>query len=142
MSTEVLTGLHFELGEDQQLIKESVKDFVERYVAPGVMERDENHEFPHEIIRMMAEQNLMGMVFDEKYGGGGIDTVSFTLALEEIARWDASLALTIGSHTSLCSGHINMAGTEAQKEKYLTQLATGEKLGGWALTEPGSGSDS
>lgn len=142
MSTDVLSGLHFELSEDQQLIRETVKDFVERHVAPGVMERDESHEFPHDLVRMLADQNLMGMVYDEKYGGGGIDSVSFTLALEEIARWDASLALTVGSHTSLCSGHINIAGNEGQKEKYLSQLATGEKLGGWALTEPGSGSDS
>ncbi|MEX1121602.1 MAG: acyl-CoA dehydrogenase family protein [Balneolales bacterium] len=142
MPTDILAGLHFAFSEDQQLIRESVKDFVERHVAPGVMERDENHEFPHELIAMLAEQNLMGMVYEEKYGGGGIDTISFTLALEEIARWDASLALTVGSHTSLCSGHINFAGTEAQKEKYLIPLASGEKLGGWALTEPGSGSDS
>ncbi|MEX0685738.1 MAG: acyl-CoA dehydrogenase family protein [Balneolales bacterium] len=142
MSTNVRAGYNFDLNEDQQLIKESVKDFVERHVAPNVMARDENHKFPHELIKMLADLNLLGMVYDEKYGGSGVDTISFALALEEIARWDASLALTLGSHTSLCSGHINIAGTEYQKEKYLTQLTSGEKLGGWALTEPGSGSDS
>jgi len=134
--------LSFELTEDQQLIRDSVRDFVERNVKPGVIERDGNKAFPHDIINKLAEMGLMGIYHDEKYGGGGADTVSFTLAIEEIARWDASLALTVASHTSLCSGHIALAGTDEQKKKYLTLLASGQKLGGWGLTEPGSGSDS
>lgn len=144
MSNEVLqkpTDLNFSLSEDQQLIKESVKDFVERHVAPDVKERDASKEFPHDIINKLADQGFMGMVHPEKYGGGGVGHVSFCLALEEIARWDASLALTVASHTSLASGHIALAGSESQKEKYLTPLAQGEKLGAWCLTEPGSGSD-
>ncbi|HKI47542.1 MAG TPA: acyl-CoA dehydrogenase family protein [Balneolales bacterium] len=134
--------LSFDLTEDQQLIRDSVRDFVERYVAPGVVERDEEKKFPHDLIAQMREMNLLGMYHDEKYGGGGTDVVSFVLALEEIARWDASLALTMASHTSLCSGHIAIAGNEGQKKKYLSQLTSGEVLGGWGLTEPGSGSDS
>jgi len=134
--------LSFELTEDQQLIRDSVRDFVERHVAPGVMERDEKKAFPHDIVKKLAEMGQMGIYHDDKYGGGGADTVSFTLAIEEIARWDASLALTVASHTSLCSGHIALAGNDEQKKKYLTPLASGEKLGGWGLTEPGSGSDS
>ncbi len=134
-------GLSFGLNEDQQLIRETVKDFVERYVAPGVIERDHSKEFPHDIVKQLGEMGLMGINHDEKYGGGGADTISFTLAIEEIARWDASLALTVASHTSLCSGHIAIAGNEDQKKKYLTRLAQGEVLGAWGLTEPGSGSD-
>ena len=144
MSTDVLnetTSLSFELSEDQQLIRNSVRDFVERHVAPGVKERDANKEFPRDLVDMLAEQNLLGMIHPEKFGGGGVDTVSYCLTIEEIARWDASLALTVSSHTSLASGHIALAGDEQQKEKYLTPLAKGEKLGGWCLTEPGSGSD-
>jgi len=144
MTTETVNQqkqLSFDLSEDQELIKESVKDFVERYVAPGVRERDESKEFPHDLVNKLVDQQLMGMVHDEQYGGGGIDYVSFTLAIEEIARWDASLALTVASHTSLCSGHIALVGTHEQKLKYLKPLASGEKLGAWCLTEPGSGSD-
>ena len=144
MSTDVLsdpTALNFDLSEEQQLIRDSVKDFVERHVKPGVKERDAKKEFPHEIVNKLAEQGFMGMVHPEKYGGGGVGHVSFCLALEEIARWDASLALTVASHTSLGSGHIALAANESQKEKYLTPLAKGEKLGAWCLTEPGSGSD-
>lgn len=135
------SSLSFSLSEDQQLIRDSVRDFVERHVAPDVRERDASKEFPHDIIEKLASQNLLGMVHPEKYGGGGVDTVSFCLAIEEIARWDASLALTVASHTSLASGHIALAGSPGQKERYLTPLARGQKLGGWCLTEPGSGSD-
>ncbi|MEL7834071.1 acyl-CoA dehydrogenase family protein [Fodinibius sp. Rm-B-1B1-1] len=144
MSTDVMnssTELNFNLSEEQQLIKDSIKDFVERHVKPGVKERDASKEFPHELVNQLAEQGFMGMVHPEKYGGGGVGHVSFCLAIEEIARWDASLALTVASHTSLASGHIALAANESQKEKYLTPLAKGKKLGAWCLTEPGSGSD-
>ncbi len=132
MSTDVLeqaTGLNFELSEEQQLIRDSIRDFVERHVKPGVKERDASKEFPHDLVKKLAEQGFMGMVHPEKYGGGGVGHVSFCLAIEEIARWDASLALTVASHTSLGSGHIALAANESQKEKYLTPLAKGEKLG-------------
>lgn len=144
MSTDVINQdrqLSFDLSEDQQMIRDSVRDFAERYVAPGVIERDEKKAFPHDLVKKLAGQGLMGIVHDTEYGGAGIDHVSFTLAIEEIARWDASLALTVASHTSLCSGHIALAGSHEQKKKYLTPLAQGEVLGGWCLTEPGSGSD-
>ncbi|MEX2601250.1 MAG: acyl-CoA dehydrogenase family protein [Balneolaceae bacterium] len=134
--------LSFELSEDQRMIRESVREFVSRHVAPAVLERDKNKRFPEKLIRLAAEQNLLGIYHDEEYGGAGFDTVSFCLAIEEIARWDASLALTIASHTSLAAGHIAHAGSEKQKKKFLTPLAKGEILGGWCLTEPGSGSDS
>jgi len=144
MNTDIMqesSELSFSFSEEQLLIKESVKNFVERYVVPDVKERDAAKEFPHDIIEKLAKQGLMGMVHPEKYGGGGVGHVSFCLAIEEIARWDASLALTLASHTSLASGHIALAANESQKKKYLTPLAKGEKLGAWCLTEPGSGSD-
>ncbi len=144
MSLEVLertSSLSFELSEDHQMIRDSVRDFAERHIAPGVIERDTNKKFPHDIIKMLADQGLLGIYHEERYGGAGFDTVSFCLAIEEIARWDASLALTVASHTSLGSGHIALAGSHEQKEKFLTPLAKGEKLAAWCLTEPGSGSD-
>lgn len=137
-----MSDLSFEFSEDHQMIRNSVRDFVERHIAPGVIERDQQKEFPHEIIQLLADQGLLGIYHNEEYGGGGFDTVSFCLALEEIARWDASIALSVASHTSLASGHIALAGNHQQKEKYLTPLAKGKKLGGWCLTEPGTGSDS
>lgn len=140
-SPEKTHYLSFELTQDHQMIRESVRDFTERYIAPDVIQRDQEKNFPHEIIKMLADQGLLGIYHDEKYGGAGFDTVSFCLAIEEIARWDASIALTVASHTSLASGHIALAGNHHQKEKYLTPLAKGEKLGAWCLTEPGTGSD-
>lgn len=144
MSLEVLertSNLSFDLSEDHQMIRDSVRDFADRHIAPGVIERDTNKKFPHDIIKMLADQGLLGIYHDEQYGGAGFDTVSFCLAIEEIARWDASLALTVASHTSLGSGHIALAGSHDQKKKFLAPLATGDKLAAWCLTEPGSGSD-
>lgn len=133
--------LSFELTEDQKMIRDSVKEFVERNVAPTVMERDNSKEFPHEIVKQLGELGMLGIYHEEQYGGGGFDVVSFCLVLEEIARWDASLALTVASHTSLGTGHIAVAGNHEQKLKYMPALTSGEKLAAWCLTEPGSGSD-
>lgn len=138
---EKKNDLSFELSEDHQMIRDTVRDFAERHIAPEAIERDQKKEFPQEIINMLADQGLLGIYHNEEYGGAGFDTVSFCLALEEIARWDASIALTVASHTSLASGHIALAGNHRQKKRYLTPLAKGEKLGGWCLTEPGTGSD-
>lgn len=145
MSFDVLERSHpisFDLSEDQIMIRDSVREFAARHIAPDVIRRDMEKTFPHEIIEMLADQGLMGIYHEEKFGGAGFDTISFCLALEEIARWDASLALTVASHTSLGSGHIALAGNEQQKTTYLIPLARGEKLAAWCLTEPGSGSDS
>jgi alkylation response protein AidB-like acyl-CoA dehydrogenase len=133
--------LSFELTEDQKMIRDSVKEFIERNVAPTVMDRDNTKEFPHEIVKQLGELGMLGIYHEEQYGGGGFDVVSFCLALEEIARWDASLALTVASHTSLGTGHIAVAGNHEQKMKYMPALTSGEKLAAWCLTEPGSGSD-
>lgn len=138
---ERTVNMSFELSEDQKMIRDSVREFAKRHVTPEVIKRDENKEFPYDIIKMLADQGLMGINHPEKYGGAGFDTISFCTAIEELARWDASLALTVASHTSLGSGHIALSGNEYQKGKFLTPLAKGEKLAAWCLTEPGSGSD-
>lgn len=141
MDTVLDRELSFELTDDQKMIRDSVKEFVERNVAPTVMERDNSKEFPHEIVDQLGELGMLGIYHEEQYGGGGFDVVSFCLVLEEIARWDASLALTVASHTSLGTGHISLAGNHEQKMKYMPELTSGEKLAAWCLTEPGSGSD-
>ena len=133
--------LLFELSEDQKMIRDSVRDFVERNVAPTVMERDQSKQFPMEIVKQLGEMGMLGIYHKEQYGGAGFDVISFCAAIEEIARWDASLALTVASHTSLGTGHIAIAGNEDQKMKYMPDLCSGKKLGAWCLTEPGSGSD-
>ncbi|HET8864383.1 MAG TPA: acyl-CoA dehydrogenase family protein [Gracilimonas sp.] len=142
MDTVLDRELSFELTDDQKMIRDSVKEFVERNVAPTIMERDNSKEFPHEIVKQLGELGMLGIYHDEQYGGGGFDVVSFCLVLEEIARWDASLALTVASHTSLGTGHIALAGNHEQKMKYMPELTSGKKLAAWCLTEPGSGSDS
>ena len=134
-------SLSFELNDDQKMIQNSVKDFVERHVAPTAIERDNSKKFPMEIVKQLGEMGMLGIYHPEQYGGSGFDTLSFCLALEEIARWDASLALTVASHTSLGTGHIAIAGNHKQKLQYMPSLCSGEKLGAWCLTEPGSGSD-
>ncbi|MTI89719.1 MAG: acyl-CoA dehydrogenase [Balneolaceae bacterium] len=141
MDSVVEQTLSFELSEDQKFIRDSVRDFVQRHVAPDVMERDASKKFPHNIVKQLGELGMMGIYHDEQYGGGGADVVSFCLAIEEIARWDASLALTVASHTSLGTGHIAIAGNHEQKKKYMPELTSAKKLAAWCLTEPGSGSD-
>ncbi|HTL03548.1 MAG TPA: acyl-CoA dehydrogenase family protein [Vicinamibacterales bacterium] len=133
--------MDFELTEEQQLLKAAVREFAEGEVAPGAADRDEHARFPSELIPKLAEQGLLGIFAPEEYGGSGYDAVSAAIILEEVARADAAVALLVGSHNSLCSGHILAFGTEEQKQTFLGPLARGEKLGAWALTEPGSGSD-
>lgn len=133
--------MDLELTEDQELLKRAMREFAEGEIAPGAAERDEHARFPSELIPKLAAQGLLGIAVPEEYGGAGYDAVSAAIIIEEVARVDAALALLLGSHNSLCSGHIFAVGDEEQKWKYLPPLARGEKLGAWALTEPGSGSD-
>jgi hypothetical protein len=133
--------MDFRLTDAQQGVREAVREFAEREIRPAAHLYDEKGEFPWEIVNKMAPLGLMGMIFPEEYGGAGMDYVSYALALEEIARQDGGIALTVASHNSLSSNHIYLTGTEEQKRRYLLPLARGEKLGAWALTEPGSGSD-
>src|SRR5574337_109322 len=133
--------MDFELSEEQQAVQTMVRECAEREIAPVAAELDEQERFPAEIIRMLSELGLMGILFPKVYGGVAMDYVSYALVLEELGRYDASVALTVESHNSLCSNHIYLFGSEAQRSRYLPRLTSGEALGAWAMTEPGSGSD-
>jgi len=132
----------FELSEHHALLRNSLRQFFRERVAPLAREWDEAERFPSEIVPELAELGLLGIKIPEAYGGAGLDMSAYAIAVEEAARVDGSLALTIASHNGLGTGHILAFGTEAQKQKYLTRACTGEWLAAWALTEPGSGSDS
>ena len=134
-------GVDFELTEGQRAVQAMVREFAEREVRPAAARYDQESQFAWELVRKMGPLGLLGMVVPEAYGGAGMDTVSYALAVEEIARHDGALALTVASHNSLCQGHLLIAGSEEQKRKYLPPLARGEVLGAWGLTEAGSGSD-
>jgi butyryl-CoA dehydrogenase len=133
--------MNFDLTEEQKLLKQTIRDFAETQIAPGAAERDEAARFPTELIPKMGELGLFGIMIPQDYGGAGLDAVSAAIIVEELARVDAATALIVASHNSLCAAHILNFGSEMQKQKYLPPLAHGEKLGAWALTEPGSGSD-
>jgi len=131
----------FQFSEEHEMVRKMVRDFTEKEIAPIAIEMDETQQFPEKTFAKMAELNLLGMPYDEKYGGAGFDAVSYTIALEEIARGCASTALSFSAHVSLTSAPIYLFGTEEQKKKYLHPLASGEKLGAFGLTEPSAGSD-
>ncbi len=128
-------------NEEHEMVRKMVRDFARKELAPRAIEIDEKEIFPHETFKKMAELNLLGLPFDEKYGGAGMDYISYTITLEELARICASTALSYSAHVSLAAWPISMFGNEQQKEKYLKPLATGEKIGSFALTEPNAGSD-
>jgi len=118
-----------------------VREFAEREIAPNVMKWDEAGEFPLTVVKALGKLGLLGMVFPAEYGGAGMGYVDYITAIEELSRVDGSVGITVAAHTSLCSNHIFLAGNEEQKCRYIPKLATGEFLGAWGLTEPGSGSD-
>jgi len=133
--------MDFNYSEEQLLIKQTTHDFAEEHLAPGVMERDEKAEFPTKQIKMMAELGFLGMMVPEKWNGAGMDTISYVIAIEEIARVDASVAVVMSVNNSLvCQVFLNWC-TDQQKQKYLPRLAAGELLGAYSLSEPQSGSD-
>src|SRR4030095_6953782 len=132
----------FDLTEEQLQVKRSVREFAEAEIKPHVMEWDEAQRLPREIFTKMGELGLMGVLFPEEYGGAGMGYVEYATVIEEIARVDGSVGLSLAAHNSLCTNHIFQYGSEAQRKKYVTPLARGEKIGAWGLTEPGSGSDS
>src|SRR5918992_702736 len=133
--------MQFELTEEQQQIKMSVREFAESEIAPHVLEWDESQHFPVELQPKLADLGLMGVIFPEEYGGAGMGYVEYATVIEELSRVDGSVGISVAAHNSLCSNHVFMFGTEEQKQKYLVPLARGEKLGAWGLTEPGAGSD-
>jgi alkylation response protein AidB-like acyl-CoA dehydrogenase len=134
--------MNFELNEEQEQIKNSVREFAESEIRPHVMEWDESQHFPEELRPHLAELGLMGVLFPEEYGGAGMGYIEYATIIEEIARVDGSVGLSVAAHNSLCSNHIYMFGSEEQKQKYLVPLAQGESFGAWGLTESQAGSDS
>ncbi len=133
--------MDFELNDEQRQMKMSVREFAESEIAPHVMEWDEAQHFPIELKPKLAALGLMGVLFPEEYGGAGLGYVEYATVIEELSRVDGSVGISVAAHTSLCSNHIYLFGTEAQRQKYLTPLAAGDQLGAWGLTEPASGSD-
>jgi alkylation response protein AidB-like acyl-CoA dehydrogenase len=133
--------MDFELPESHRALQSSLRDFCERRVKPYAREWDKEEKFPLEVVRELGQLGVMGMLVSEEYGGAAMDSLAVSVAVEEIARYDGSLALTVASHNGLGTSHLRVFGTEAQRRKYLPKLATGEYLGAWGLTEPGSGSD-
>jgi len=133
--------MNFDLTEDHIMMRKMVRDFAEKECGPGAEERDETEQFSEDIWKKAGELGLAGITFPEEYGGVGADYISYAITVEELSRVDASVGVTISAHASLCANPINLFGTEAQKKKYLTPLATGEKLGAFGLTEAMAGSD-
>lgn len=133
--------MDFKLSEEHLMIRDAARDFTRNILLPGVIERDERQEFPAEQIKKMGELGFLGMMTDPKYGGGGMDTISYVLAMEEISKVDASCSVVMSVNNSLVCWGLETYGSEEQKEKYLTKLATGEKLGAFCLSEPEAGSD-
>lgn len=134
--------MEFELPDDIQALKKTVRDFCEKRVKDKAREWDHQERFPLEIVREMGQLGLLGIRVGEEYGGAAMGALAVAVVVEEVARYDGSLALTVASHNGLGTSHIRMFGNAAQKQQYLPRLATGEWLGAWGLTEPGSGSDS
>jgi alkylation response protein AidB-like acyl-CoA dehydrogenase len=133
--------MDFQFTEEQEQLKRSVREFTEREIRPHVMEWDEKSEFPLATIKELGKMGLMGVVFPTEFGGAGLGYVEYVTAIEELSRVDGSVGIIVAAHNSLCSNHIYIAGNDEQKRKYLPKLASGEFIGCWGLTEPGSGSD-
>jgi alkylation response protein AidB-like acyl-CoA dehydrogenase len=133
--------MNFELSEEHKMIRDAARDFAQTELLPGVIDRDETQTFPHEQIKKMGELGFLGMMVSPEYGGGGMDTISYVLAMEEISKVDASASVVMSVNNSLVCWGIEKFGTEEQKQKYLTRLATGEIIGAFCLSEPEAGSD-
>lgn len=133
--------MNFELSEEQLAVQKAARDFAQNELLPGVIERDTHQKFPTEQIKKMGELGFMGMMVDPKYNGGGMDSISYVLAMEEISKVDASASVCMSVNNSLVCWGLENYGTEEQKQKYLTRLATGEIIGAFCLSEPEAGSD-
>jgi alkylation response protein AidB-like acyl-CoA dehydrogenase len=136
-----MNAMDFDLSEEQLLLRKTVRDFAEAEIAPHSREWDERQEFPRELFGRLGALGLTGVCWPEEYGGAGLSTLDWAIVMEELARVDAGVALSLAAHHGLCSAHIHLAGSEEQRRRFLPPLARGEKVGCWGLTEPGSGSD-
>src|SRR5438132_6315890 len=138
---ETESALNFELNESQRKLMAMVRDFCVREVKPHAQEWDREERFPREVVEHLGELGLLGMTVPEELGGSALDTLSVACVVEEVARWDGSLALTVASHNGLGTSHIMKFGSEELRKRSLPDMAAGKKLAAWGLTEPGSGSD-
>jgi alkylation response protein AidB-like acyl-CoA dehydrogenase len=142
VAVESTGGLYpFVLTEDQEALRKEIRQFAAREIAPHVSEWDEKSEFPAAVVKKLGQMGLLGVIFPAEYGGAGMGYVDYVLAIEELSAVDGSVGIIVAAHNSLGTNHIFLAGNEAQKRKYVPKLASGEWLGAWGLTEPGSGSD-
>ncbi len=133
--------ISFDETESEKILRQTVRDFARKEVAPHARRWDEEERFPSELVPKLAELGLLGLRVPEVYGGSAMTTQEVAIVIDELSRVDGSVGITVASHNGLCVGHILLAGNEKQKQKYLPDLATGKKLGAWGLTEPSSGSD-
>jgi hypothetical protein len=133
--------LDFRPTEEQELLRQTVRAFAEKEIAPRAAALDESQEFPHDIMKRLGGMGLLGILFPAEYGGAGLGYQDYVLVIEELARVDGSIGLSVAAHNSLCANHIYLAGTEEQKRRFLVPLARGEAIGAWSLTEPTAGSD-
>ncbi len=133
--------MNFQLTEEHRMIQQMARDFAEKELKPGVIERDEKQSFPDELVKRMGEMGFLGMMIDPEYGGGGMDTISYVLVMEELSKWDASASVMVSVNNSLVCWGLETFGTEEQKRKYLPMLTSGETLGAFCLSEPEAGSD-
>jgi short/branched chain acyl-CoA dehydrogenase len=133
--------MNYDLSEEHELLRRTVRDFAEQRIAPIAEELDREHRFPYEIVAELSELGLMGIPIAEEYGGAGSDTLAYAIAVEELTRIDSSVAITVAAHTSLGTMPIYLYGSEEQKREWLPDLASGRRLGAFGLTEPGAGSD-
>jgi len=131
----------FHFTPEQELFKKTLRQFAEEEIRPHVREWDEAQKFPRDVVRKLGAMGILGMIFPEEYGGAGLSYIDYVLAIEELSRVDGSVGITVAAHNSLCTNAIYQAGTEAQKQRYVTKLASGEWIGSWSLTEPTAGSD-
>ncbi len=141
MASNTEYGLDFDLGEEIDMLRDSVRRFAEAEIAPRAAEIDRSNEFPNDLWRKMGELGVLGLTVEEEYGGAGMGYVAHTIAVEEISRASASVGLSYGAHSNLCVNQIRRNGTEAQKRQYLPKLISGEHIGALAMSEPGAGSD-
>src|ERR1700760_4530296 len=133
--------MYFDLSEEHLMIRQAARDFAQKELLPGVIERDEHQKFPAEQVKMMGEMGFMGMMVSPQYGGSGMDAISYVLVMEELSKIDASASVVVSVNNSLICYGLEKYGNEAQKQKYLVPLAKGEKLGAFCLSEPEAGSD-
>jgi alkylation response protein AidB-like acyl-CoA dehydrogenase len=141
IAEQAISTFPFTPTEDQEALRREIRDFSAREIAPNVSRWDEASEFPMDVVKQLGQMGLLGVIFPVEFGGAGLGYVDYMLAIEELSAVDGSIGIIVAAHNSLCTNHIFLAGSDAQRQRYIPLLASGQWLGAWGLTEPGSGSD-